>query len=107
MTKTQWQAFTSLMNPSLIDKWMGLPQGTPDEYVQAWRDAYKKAYNDPELQKIFRKEFSKDLTFISGKRVEQMISEVSGVSKEAVDYSIDMVDYSIDMKIKYGLAAQR
>lgn len=100
LTEKEWQAYTSLMNPSLIDKWMGLNGGTPDEYVEAWRNAYKQAYNDPELQKIFQKEFSKDLTFISGKRVEEMIKEVSGVSKA-------VVDYSIDMKIKYGLAAQR
>lgn len=99
LNKTQWQAYTSLMNPSLIDKWMGLTQGTPDDLVQAWRTAYSKAYNDAELQKIFRKEFSKDLTLISGKRVEQMIEEVSGVPEAAVQYSIDL-------KKKYGLSAR-
>lgn len=99
LTKTQWQGYTSLANPSLIDKWMGLTQGTPDDIVQTWRTAYKKAYNDPELQKIFKKEFSKDLTFISGKRVEEMIGEVSGVPKAAVDYSLKL-------KRKYGLAAR-
>lgn len=97
--KIAWQAYQSLIGPSLIDKWMGLPPETPKEMVQAWREAYKKAYHDPELQKQFRKQFSKDLTLISGDRVEQMIQEVSGVSDE-------VVDYSLKLKKKYGLAVR-
>jgi tripartite-type tricarboxylate transporter receptor subunit TctC len=99
LTKTQWQAYTSLVNPSLIDKWMGLTQGTPADFVAAWRSAYAAAYKDPDLQKVFSKEFSKDLTFISGKRVEEMIKEVSGVPEAAVKYSIKL-------KKKYGLSAR-
>jgi len=99
LTKTQWQAYTSLVNPSLIDKWMGLTQGTPEDLVAAWRSAYAAAYKDPGLKKVFSKEFSKDLTFISGKRVEQMIAEVSGVPDAAVQYSIAL-------KKKYGLSAR-
>jgi hypothetical protein len=99
LTKTQWQAYTSLVNPSLIDKWMGLPPATPEKLVKQWRAAYVAAYKDPELVKVFRKEFSKDLTFISGKRVEEMIKEVSGVPEAAVQFSIKL-------KKKYGLSAR-
>jgi len=97
--KVAWQAYLSLMGPAQIDKWMGLPPGTKADMVQAWRDAYKKAFNDPEMQKQLRKQFSKNLTLLSGKTVEQMIMEVSGVDKK-------VVDYSVKLKQKFGLAAR-
>ena len=100
LSKVAWQAYQSFMGPSQVDKWMGLPPGTPKDMVGAWRAAYKKAFNNPELQKQFRKQFSKDLTLISGKRVEEMIKEISGVGDE-------VVEYSLDLKKKYGLAAMR
>lgn len=100
LTKTQWQAYLSLVNPSLIDKWMALPPKTPKETVDTWRAAYKKAFKDPELQKLMTKQFGVDLTLISGKRVEAMIAEVSGVSDK-------IVDYSVKLKRKYGISAVR
>lgn len=100
LTKLQWTAYLSLANPSLVDKWMGLPQKTPKDIVETWRTAYKKAYNDPELQKQMRKQFGTDLTLISGKRVDEMIKEVSGVGD-------DVVDYSEKLKVKYGLSAKK
>lgn len=97
-SKTSMAAYQSLMGPSQIDKWMALPPKTPKDMVKAWRTAYEKAFNNPELNKQFRKQFSQDITLISGKRTEQMIKDVSGVSDK-------VVDYSIMLKEKYGLAA--
>jgi tripartite-type tricarboxylate transporter receptor subunit TctC len=98
LTKVQWSAYLSLVNPSLIDKWMALPPKTPKDIVDTWRNAYRKAFNDPELKKQMQKQFGTDLTLISGKRTDEMIQEVSGVNDE-------VVDYSIKLKQKYGLSS--
>ena len=97
-SKIAFLAYQSVMGPSQIDKWMGLPPNTPMDMVKAWRTAYETAYNDPELQKQFRKQFSQDITLISGEHLEKMIKEVSGVSDE-------IIDYTLKLKEKYGLAS--
>jgi tripartite-type tricarboxylate transporter receptor subunit TctC len=100
LTKLQWRAYLSLVNPSLIDKWMALPPNTPKEIVETWRSAYKQAFNDPELKQQLKKQFGDELTLISGKRVDEMIEEVSGVGD-------DVVDYTVKLKQKYGISAAR
>ena len=100
LSKLQWRAYLSFVNPSLIDKWMALPPKTPKDTVDTWRNAYKKAFNDPELKKTMTKQFGTDLTLISGKQVDTMIEEVSGVGD-------DVVDYTVKLQQKYGLSSMR
>ncbi|MEE2957060.1 MAG: hypothetical protein VX780_13075 [Pseudomonadota bacterium] len=93
-----WQGYRSMTAPSQIDKWMGMPPGTPKGYVDAFRSAYKASVNDPEFLKIARKQFSKEINYIDGLTVEKMVQNVFSAPPEAVSYAEDL-------KQKYGLAA--
>lgn len=96
--KLAWQGFQSIMSPSQIDKWMGLPPGTPKDYVKTYRAAYAKAANDPAFLKVAKKQISGEIYYYPGEMVEEMIKEVHEVPKAALDYAEDM-------KRKYGLAS--
>ncbi|MDX1486164.1 MAG: hypothetical protein R3229_16955 [Alphaproteobacteria bacterium] len=98
ISKVSWQGFLSMTQPSRVDKWMGMPPGTPKAYVEAYRAAYKKSVHDPKFLEIGRKQFSKEINYIDGATVASMVDEVIGAPSEAVDYAENM-------KKKYGLAA--
>jgi tripartite-type tricarboxylate transporter receptor subunit TctC len=96
--KLSWQGFQSMTQPSRVDKWMGLPPGTPKEFVKVYRAAYKKSVHDPKFLEIGRKQFSKEINYIDGATVAKMVDAVIGAPAAAVDYAENM-------KKKYGLAA--
>ncbi|MEE8516978.1 MAG: hypothetical protein V3T02_10100 [Alphaproteobacteria bacterium] len=98
ISKLSKQGYRSLTAPSEIDKWMGMPPGTPKAYVKAFRAAYKKSVNDPKFLKTARKQFSKEINYIDGPTVAAMVNEVFGAPAAAVDYAEGL-------KKKYGLAA--
>lgn len=96
--KTAFQGFQSLMSPSQIDKWMALPPGTPDDIVEAYRTAFKKAVSDKKFLKIAHKQISNELYIQSGAQVEKAVAELGEVPQAALDFA----DH---LKQKYGLAA--
>lgn len=98
ISKLSKQGYRSMAAPSEIDKWMGLPPGTPKAYVKAYRAAYKKVVNDPTFLKIARKQFSKEINYIDGPTVSAMVNEIFNAPGAAVDYAEGL-------KKKYGLAA--
>ena len=93
-----WQGYSSLTTPSQVDKWMGMPPGTPKDYVEAYRAAYKAAVTDPAFLKIARKQFSKEINYIDGPTASRLVAAVHRGSSEAVDYAEEL-------KQKYGLTA--
>jgi tripartite-type tricarboxylate transporter receptor subunit TctC len=98
ISKVSWQGFQSMTQPSRVDKWMGMPPGTPKAYVAAFRAAYKKSVSDPKFLEIGRKQFSKEINYIDGATVAKMVKAVISAPAAAVDYAENM-------KKKYGLAA--
>ena len=85
--KLAMAGYESWMGPSTVDKWLTLPPKTPPEYVKAYRDAFQKAVNDPEFLKIARKQFSIDLTAMTGETLEKRIVQIVDAPKEALDYA--------------------
>ncbi|MQA66239.1 MAG: hypothetical protein GEU76_10120 [Alphaproteobacteria bacterium] len=81
------QGYNSLMGPSQIDKWMGLPPGTPDDIVAAYRTAYDKAVKSKEFLKVANKQISKEIFYMPGKTVEKMVAAVHDVPPEALTYA--------------------
>jgi tripartite-type tricarboxylate transporter receptor subunit TctC len=98
LPKVAMQGYNSLMGPSQIDKWMGLPPGTPDDIVAAYRTAYDKAVKSKEFLKVANKQISKEIFYMPGKTVERMVVAVHDVPPEALTYADKL-------KQKYGLAA--
>ncbi|MGE0651818.1 MAG: Bug family tripartite tricarboxylate transporter substrate binding protein [Alphaproteobacteria bacterium] len=96
--KVAMQGYNSLMGPSQIDKWMGLPPGTPEDIVAAFRNAYDKAVKSKEFLAVANKQISKEIFYMSGKTVEKMVKEVHDVPPDALTYADKL-------KQKYGLAA--
>ena len=92
------QGYSSLTTPSQVDKWMGMPPGTPKSYLKAFREAYKSSVNDPAFLKIARKQFSKEINYIDGQTVAKLVAAVHRAPTEAVDYAEEL-------KQKYGLTA--
>jgi tripartite-type tricarboxylate transporter receptor subunit TctC len=96
--KIAWQGFLSMTTPSAVDKWMAMSPGTPKAHVEAYRKAYKASASDPEFLKVARKQFSKEIFYISGTDVTAMVEEIHNAPAAAVDYAEGL-------KRKYGLAA--
>ena len=98
ISKLSAQGFLSMTAPSQVDKWMGLPPGTPKEIVRMYRAAYKKSVTDPKFLEVGRKQFSKEINYIDGQTVAKMVLEVNSAPAAAVDYAENL-------RKKYGLAA--
>jgi tripartite-type tricarboxylate transporter receptor subunit TctC len=74
-----WQSVTAL------DKWVGLTEGTPDDIVAAYRDAFNRIITDPEFLDRARK-MSEDVSPTRARDVEFLVGKLAGVTDEAEDY---------------------
>jgi tripartite-type tricarboxylate transporter receptor subunit TctC len=92
----EWQGYLSWVGASLVDKWMALPPGAPKEYVQAHRQAFDQATKDPKFISGAKNQLSVDMTPIPGKKLEDLLKQVTTVSDEAISYTSKL-------KKKYGL----
>jgi tripartite-type tricarboxylate transporter receptor subunit TctC len=95
----QYETFEFWNSSVQMDKWYALPNGTPKEYVEAYRAAWNKLVVDPEFLKNAYLQFGEDFTPISGAQVAKMIARTSYPRKE-------ITAHFESLKIKYGLPAQ-
>lgn len=86
-TKLQWKGYLSWVGPGQMDKWQALPPGTPQKFVQAYRQAFSKVVKDPEFQKLASKQFSVDITPMYGKDLEKIIKDAVAISRETLEYA--------------------
>ena len=68
---------------SSIDKWFGLPAGTPREIVETYRQALSRVATDPDLNKggAFL-----DLVLTDHQNFENAVKVLDSTSQEAVDF---------------------
>jgi tripartite-type tricarboxylate transporter receptor subunit TctC len=92
-------AYNVWLNDQLVDKWVALPPGTPAEIVAAYRDAYAKAGNDPELLARTEKEFGEDFSPISGE-------ELSRIAKALASTKDADLQFFNNLRAKYKLPGQ-
>lgn len=97
--KVAIQGLDAVLKPGAADKWAGLPEGTPEDIVQAYRAAFAKMAKDPEFLKVAKKQLSPEIYYVSGEDVEQIIRDSLDVSEEAIKYATTL-------RKKYGLSAR-
>jgi tripartite-type tricarboxylate transporter receptor subunit TctC len=86
----QQQAFDYWASITAIDKWVALPPGTPDAYVQAYRNAYKAALTDPEFLELGKK-ISEDFEPMTWEDVTSLIQTLGKTSPEAIAFTSSML----------------
>jgi tripartite-type tricarboxylate transporter receptor subunit TctC len=73
-------AFLSMYSDFLINKWMALPPGTPQEHVQAYRTAYNKVIKDPEFLKFAESYMGEEYLPLSGEEVQAIVRDLGSTS---------------------------
>ena len=96
-SKVEQQSFAYWVNLNLVDKWLALPPDTPDDIVEAYREAYQQTMRDPEF--IARsKNLSEEFEAQTAAQVKQLIDTLNSLPPEA------MAQISVMLK-KQGLEA--
>jgi tripartite-type tricarboxylate transporter receptor subunit TctC len=75
-----WVAVTS------VDKWVGLPGGTPDEILAVYRDAFRKLGADKEFLDAGRQLAGEEFGVTSPAKVEAFVSTLADTPPEALQY---------------------
>jgi tripartite-type tricarboxylate transporter receptor subunit TctC len=89
-------AFRAWMNALQVNKWVGLPPGTPAPLVSAWRAAYRKTAQDPEFIADVRKQIDTDWQPLPGETIQAIVAELSQTPD-------DVLQIMVDYRKKYGL----
>ena len=95
-TGVPWQAYQVWVGPSLIDKILVAPPGTPDPIVKELRQAFMRMREDPGFKSQGDKFFGNVWNVIPGEEAEEMVKEATTVTKE-------VADYLVYIRKKYGL----
>jgi tripartite-type tricarboxylate transporter receptor subunit TctC len=95
-TGLAWQAYLGWAGAPELDKYMVLPEGTPDNVVKLWREAFAKVMKDPDVDKEGDKFFGDGWKFHSAEKIEAVIRDQIAIPKEAKDFITKM-------RQKYGL----
>jgi tripartite-type tricarboxylate transporter receptor subunit TctC len=83
---------------SNLDKWLGLPPGTPDNVVEAYRTAFRKASTD--------KDFLERGEKISDEFAPMAAADVASAVRTLADTPQEAIDYIKGLMRKQGLPAQ-
>jgi tripartite-type tricarboxylate transporter receptor subunit TctC len=84
------QAFQYWASITAIDKWVALPPGTPEPYVEAYRQAFAAASKDPEFSEAGKK-VSEDFEPMTADDVTFLIQSLGKTSPEAIAWIGDML----------------
>jgi tripartite-type tricarboxylate transporter receptor subunit TctC len=95
-TGLPWQAYQAWAGASELDKYLVMPEGTPDHLVKLLREAFTKIMKDPEVDKEGDKFFGDGWRAIGAEKLETVIRDHIAIPKEAKDYITKM-------RQKYGL----
>lgn len=80
------QAYRHWESVNALDKWTALAEGTPDDIVDTYRDAFAKMFKDPEFIERGTK-VSDDLTPMNYETVETLVHQlVSNTTEDAEQY---------------------
>jgi hypothetical protein len=75
-------AFENFLDDIVVNKWMALPPGTPDDIVEVYRTAFMKASRDPSVLKVVHNEIGEDYTPLTGAYVQKVVDRLVKVKKE-------------------------
>jgi tripartite-type tricarboxylate transporter receptor subunit TctC len=91
-----WQAYQAWAGAPELDKYLVVPEATPENLVKLLRDAFLKAMKDPEVDKEGDKFFGDGWKPIAAEKIEVVIRDHIAIPKEAKDFITKM-------RQKYGL----
>jgi tripartite-type tricarboxylate transporter receptor subunit TctC len=84
-TGVRKQAFDYWFSLVVLDKWLALPEGTPEPVLKAYRDAFEKMTKDPDFLERGKK-MSEDFNAQSGPDVQGLLKTLGDTTPEALDY---------------------
>ena len=91
-----WQAYQAWAGAPELDKYLVVPEATPENLVKLLRDAFLKAMKDPEVDKEGDKFFGDGWKPVAAEKIEVVIRDHIAIPKEAKDFITKM-------RQKYGL----
>jgi tripartite-type tricarboxylate transporter receptor subunit TctC len=91
-----WQAYQAWAGAPELDKYLVVPEATPENLVKLLREAFLKAMKDPEVDKEGDKFFGDGWKPIAAEKIEVVIRDHIAIPKEAKDFITKM-------RQKYGL----
>jgi hypothetical protein len=94
------RAYRIWLDDQIVDKWIALPPGTPDEYTAAYRAAYQAVTQDPKFVEITKREFGDEVTVLSGEHVEGVVKALAAIDDEDLAYFTHLRE-------KHGLSMTR
>ncbi len=95
-TGAAWQSYLAWIGPSMIDKFLIVPPGTPDNITNILVDAYSKMSKDAKFDEMVKKMVGEPYDVGIGK-------DTGNVVKELVNTPQDALQYGIELQKKYGL----
>lgn len=84
------QAFDYWASITSLDKWIALPPNTPEPFVQAYREAFKKSFNDPAFAEAGKK-ISEEFEPMSHEDVGLLIQKLGSTSPDALAFISTML----------------
>jgi tripartite-type tricarboxylate transporter receptor subunit TctC len=84
------QAFDYWVGLTALDKWVALPPKTPENYIQAYREAFQAAFTDPDFAELGKK-VSEDLEPMSHQDVDFLVQKLGATSPEAITFTSAML----------------
>ncbi|MDP2719129.1 MAG: hypothetical protein U1D67_09015 [Dehalococcoidia bacterium] len=98
-TGLPWQAYKAWTAPSLVDKWISAPPGTPANLMKILTDAFEAMAGDKEFDKVVQKVVSPVYTIGVGEDTATLV-------KEIMDTSPEVFKYGTDLQAKFGVTAK-
>jgi tripartite-type tricarboxylate transporter receptor subunit TctC len=95
-TGLSWQAYQAWAGAPELDKYLVVPEATPENLVKLLREAFLRAMKDPEVDKEGDKFFGDGWKPIAAEKIEVVIRDHIAIPKEAKDFITKM-------RQKYGL----
>ena len=84
------QAYEYWSSNTALDKWIAVPPKTPEPYIEAYRQAYAQAFNDPAFAEMGKK-ISDDLEPMSWEDVEFLMKKLGATPPEAIAFITEML----------------
>src|SRR4029434_10580299 len=81
-----WQAFLAWAGAPELDKYLVVPEGTPEALVKLLREAFTMTVKDPEVDKDGDKLFGDGWKPVTAEKLETVIRDHIAIPKEAKDY---------------------
>lgn len=80
------KAYRQMEADQLVNKWLALPPGTPDDIAEVFRAAFNKAVKDPGYLKVVHNEIGKDYTPLTGRQMQDIVQTLVMVTKEDLEF---------------------